>query len=587
MDRCLEGLQAHCLLNAQTARRKARQVDDPQLAERLERAADRCEALATRAPVTLAEAIQLVYLSNLADRMDNPGDAASYGRIDQLLYPFYAADVERGTLTRNEAFDLICQFLCKCWCTQSSLNMTIGGVRPDGADGVNDLSYMFLEAMEATEMVVDMSVRLHRDAPPDFVRTTMRVVRRAFGRPGLYNDDVTVEALVRKGIAVEDARDYAPLGCVEVMIPGRSAHRTMCMSMNLPKVLELTLNRGRCLVTGDLVWDDVPERFDSFEDLLDEYHDRVRQVVDLGVEIIREDERLEPSVYPRPWLTVLSRGGVESGVDMTAGQPKYDPVGVTLVGVADMVNSLYAVKRLVYEDRTNGARHLSLDELRETLQANWEGGDGRGSYEALRQYVLHRFPRFGQDDPDLNALTRAETAHYAACFEGHETYYGGRFLPMIFGVATSILYGRAPRTGATPSGRKQGEMLAQSLQPSSAGAQGCTTELLRACAAVDFYDYAGGISNVQECDPSLVQGEEGLDRLTDLVRGFFDLGGMELSLNFLTEEQLRAAQCDPDRHRYLMVRVFGLSAQFVNLSPELQETVIERVAAASRRPKRG
>jgi formate C-acetyltransferase len=280
---------------------------------------------------------------------------------------------------------------------------------------------------------------------------------------------------------------------------------------------------------------------------------------------------------------VLSRGGIESGVDMTAGQPQYDPVGVTLVGVADIVNSLYAVKRLVYEERTNGPRHLTLDELRTALSANWEGGDGKGSYEALRQYVLHRFPRFGQDDPSLNALTRTEAAHYAACFEGHKTYYGGPFMPMIFGVATSILYGRAPKTGATPSGRKRGEMLAQSLQPCSAGAQGCATELLRACAAIDFYDYAGGISNVQECDPSLVQGEEGLDRLTDLIRGFFELGGMELSLNFLTEEQLRAAQHDPDRYRYLMVRVFGLSAQFVNLSPELQETIIERVAAASRR----
>jgi formate C-acetyltransferase len=126
-------------------------------------------------------------------------------------------------------------------------------------------------------------------------------------------------------------------------------------------------------------------------------------------------------------------------------------------------------------------------------------------------------------------------------------------------------------------------MLAQSLQPSTSGPQAPTTELLCALAAIDYHDYAGGISNVQECDPSLVQGEEGLDRLTDLVRGYFNQGGMELSLNFLTEEQLRAAQQDPERHRYLMVRVFGLSAQFVNLAPELQETVIERVAAASRR----
>jgi formate C-acetyltransferase len=180
-------------------------------------------------------------------------------------------------------------------------------------------------------------------------------------------------------------------------------------------------------------------------------------------------------------------------------------------------------------------------------------------------------------------LLRDEAAHYAGSFAHHRTAYGGPFMPMIFGVTTSILYGRGPKTGATPSGRRRAEILAQSLQPCTSGPQAPTTELLCALSAIDYHDYAGGISNVQECDPSLVQGEEGLDRLTDLVGGYFSQGGMELSLNFLTEEQLRVAQGDPDRYRYLMVRVFGLSAQFVNLAPELQETVIERVAAASRR----
>jgi formate C-acetyltransferase len=468
---------------------------------------------------------------------------------------------------------LVCHFLIKLWSEQNSINLTVGGRTPDGEDATNDLSYLFLEGMEATEMTADFSVRLHQGAPPPFVRTVMRVMRRGFGRPDVYNDEVMVEALTRKGVALEDARDYAPLGCVEIMIPGRTAHRTMCMGLNLPKVLELVLNGGRCLVTGEPVWDDVPAEFAGFDALVAAYHARVRQVIALGVEIVREDERLEPTVFPRPWLTVLSRGGIESGVDMTAGQPKYDPVGVTLDGVADVANSLYAIKRLVYEEQ-----RLSLDALRAVLRADWDG------YEPLRQYVLNRLPRFGQDDPEVNEIARREAAHFAACFEGHETYYGDRFWPMIFGVTTSFLGHKAPKTGAMPSGRRAGDMLAQSLQPSPAGPQGCTTALLRSCATIDYGDFPGGISNVQECDPSLVAGEGGLDRLTDLVCGFLDLGGMELSLNFLSEEKLRAAQASPDQHRYLMVRVFGLSAQFVNLSPALQETVIERVAAASRRP---
>jgi formate C-acetyltransferase len=572
MDRCLEGLSNHCLVCADAAREAVGAVDDPRLRARLNAAADNCEHLATDAPETFVQALQLLHFSNFADMMDCPGDAASFGRIDQLLWPFYAADRAADRITEEEAFDLVAHFLILHWTNQDSNNMTVGGMTPQGQDATNALSKFFIEAMEATEMVSDISVRLHRDSPSDFVRTVARVVRRSFGRPSLFNDEVTIPALIRKGIEVEDARDYAPLGCVEVMIPGRTAFRTMCMGLNLPKVLELVLNEGRCLVTGDTVWDDVPASFGSYEALVAEYRRRVADIVDLGVEIIREDECIEHQVFPRPWLTLLSRGGIDAGVDVTAGQPKYDPVGVTLDGLADISNSLYAVKHLVYE-----TSRVSLDELRRILAADWEG------YETLRQYVLNRLPRFGQDDPRVNAIAREEAAHFAASFEPHRTYYGGRFWPMIFGVASGLLYGKSPKTGATPSGRKGDAMLAMSLQPSPAGPQGCMTEVLCAAAAVDGLDFPGGISNVQECDPSLVAGDAGLDRLENLIKGFFRLGGVELSMNFLDENMLREAQQDPDRYRYLMVRVFGMSAQFVNLSPELQESVIERVAAAGRR----
>jgi formate C-acetyltransferase len=293
--------------------------------------------------------------------------------------------------------------------------------------------------------------------------------------------------------------------------------------------------------------------------------------VDAGLDIIREDERLEPEHFPRPWLSVLSRGGVESGLDVTAGQPRYDPVGVTLDGLADMVNSLYAVRRLVYEEKG-----LTLDDLRRILAADWEG------YEALRRRVLNRFPRFGQDDEEVSRIAREEAAHYAACFEGRETFYGGPFWPMIFGVGTSFVQWKNPATGATPSGRRAGESLSMSLQPSPAGPRGGPTELFQCLVALDYGDFPGGISNVQELDPSLFTGEEGLDRLVDLVVTFFRLGGMEVSLNFVDEKKLRAAQADPDAHGQLTVRLFGLSAHFVDLSPDVQESIIERVAAASR-----
>lgn len=581
MDRCLEGLSQHILHFARAAYEKAQTLTVPLLRSRLELAARNGFLLSEQAPQTFLQALQLLHFSNFADVIDCPGDASSFGRIDQLLIPFYEEDMTHGLLTREEAFNMVAQFLVKRWTSQDSNNMTLGGMTPFGMDATNELSYIFLEAMEAIGMAADISVRLHKDSPQGFIRTTARVIRCSLGRPSVYNDEIVIKALQQKGIDLEDARDYAPLGCVEVMIPGRSAYRTMCLGLNLPKVFELVVNRGHCLVTGDKVWDDVPNTFDTYDDIMKVYRYKVQSIVDLAVDIIREDERIEPDIFPRPWLTVLSRGGIESGVDMTAGQPKYDPVGVTLESIADIANSLYAVNDLVY------AKHvLTLDDLRNALEVNWEGYADvpGGSYEVLRQYVLHRLPRYGQDLPEINAIARKETDFFASCFDGKRTLYGGCFMPMIFGVATGILYNKSPKTGATPSGNRRGDMLAMSLQPNYSGAQGCTTAVLCSAAqAVDGHLYPGGISNVQECDPSLVAGQTGLDRLVDLIRGFMRLGGVELSMNFLDENMLRSAQRDPDRYRYLMVRVFGLSAQFVNLSPELQETVILRVASSAKR----
>ncbi|OGV75759.1 MAG: hypothetical protein A3K19_03000 [Lentisphaerae bacterium RIFOXYB12_FULL_65_16] len=572
MDRILAALQAHCHACARLAAKQARAADTPaRCDERMQIAAD-CEHLAGHAPRTFAQALQLVVLGNAVDILENAGDASSFGRLDQRLLPFYQADLTAGRLDRDEALSLVGVFLAKVWACQTSRNLCVGGLCPDGTDGTNELSYLFLEAMYTTRLPNDISVRLHENTPAPFLTLTARVLRLSLGRGGIYNDEVTVEALTRKGVAIEDARDYAPLGCVEVMIPGRSSYRTMGFGLNLVKILELVLNRGQCLVTGEQLWTDVPDTFASFADLQRAYHDKVRSVIDTGVGIIREDERREVETCPRPWLTVMSCGGLEDGRDLTAGQPRYNPVGVTLNGIADIANSLYAVRRLVFEDQT-----VTLDALRDILRENWAG------QEPLRRRVVDGFPRFGQDASELNRIASDEAHFFAACFEPHRTWYGDRFWPMIFGVSTSIIHHDAPRTGATPAGRRLGETLAHSLQPSPAGPRGCLTEILAACTAIDLREFPGGISNVQECDPAPVAGEQGLALLESFLRAYLRMGGMELSLNFLSEEQLVDAQTHPEKYPQLMVRLFGMSARFVALSPELQASVIERVRSSLKR----
>ena len=256
---------------------------------------------------------------------------------------------------------------------------------------------------------------------------------------------------------------------------------------------------------------------------------------------------------------------------MSDGQTKYDPVGVPIEGLADLANSLAAIERLVYREK-----RLGLDELRTILLADWEG------HETLRRHVVNDLPRFGHDAPDANCIAAKEAHHYAACFEHHRTLHGDRFWPMIFGVSSGMVHGRAPRTGATASGRRTGEELAMSLQPSPTGPQGCVTSLMRACTAIDFRDFPGGVSNVQDIDPSHVAGTEGLDRLTQMLGAFRQMGGMEISLNFLDEAKLREAAARPEQYQHLMVRLFGLSARYVDLDDAMQHHVIERVRASVR-----
>lgn len=241
---CMEALSGFCFKYAEVLNKRAWTVEDAVIRERLLISSKNMEVISGHVPENLLQAMQLLYFSHLMDQLDNMGDAASFGRVDQLLIGFYEKDLKSGSLTRKQAYEMVCHFILKNWKPQSSCNMTIGGVKRDGNDGTNLLSYIFLEAMGEIGLPVDMTVRIHKNCPEDFYHLTAYIVRKGLGRPDLYNDDVTVEALIKKGVEREDARDYAPLGCVEVMIPGLSCFRTMGLGLQPLKIFELVINKG-------------------------------------------------------------------------------------------------------------------------------------------------------------------------------------------------------------------------------------------------------------------------------------------------------------------------------------------------------
>lgn len=567
MKICLDALGAFCLKYAKALERRANHCDNEVLKERLIIKAQCMKHISSEAPQTLLQALQLLFFSHFIDQLDCRGDASSFGRVDQLLYPFYQRDIEAGTLTRQSAFELVCHFIVKNWKPQASCNMTIGGLKPDGSDAVNDVSYLFLEGMAQTNTVVDLSVRLHPSNPDAFYKATASLIRMGMGRPSVYNDEMAIRALTKTGVEIEDARNYAPLGCAEVMIPGLTSYRTMGLQLYTLKVLELVLNKGVCAVTGERIFDDIPDDFESYEELIKVYREKLEYVIHICLEASREDEKMEVTYHPRPWLTLLAHGGVEKGIDLTAELPKYQHCGKTLASVANTVNSLYCIKRLVFEEKK-----LSIPELRTILNNNWEG------QEALRQYILNRLPRYGQDNAEVNEITKEEAAFYAHCLKKQKTHYGGQYWPMIFGLQYT---GSAPKIGASACGRKAGDAVAATLQPTEDGARGSLFEVLSSVASIDYSDFAGGVSNVQDFDPSLFSGEDGLDRLVNVIKGFFAKGGMELGINFQSVDTLLDAKANPKKYAHLMVRLFGLSARFVTLSEQVQDAVIEKMRAAA------
>jgi len=377
---------------------------------------------------------------------------------------------------------------------------------------------------------------------------------------------VTIPALIKGEVELQDARGYAPLGCAEVMIPGKSTFRTMGLNLKAVKLLELVMNGGVSLTSGKKVLENVPDTFPSFEALYGCYAKQYEIVVSAALEMIEDDEKNETNFHPRPWLTLLTHGGVEKGIEFANGLPKYNCQAKTHHSIANIANAMFVINRLVFEEKS-----FTFEEFRDILRSNWEG------QEPLRQFILNKLPRFGQDNMEVDRFAKMEAKLFADTLRKHRSYYGGPYWPMIFGLQYQD---KAEPIAASADGRKASDPLAVTLAPTQLGLRGAITEVLNSVTAIDFSDFCGGVSDVQDFDPNLFSGETGLENLMSVLRGFFQRGAMEIGPNFIDEETLLAAQKDPAQYTHVMVRLFGLSARFVTLSPQIQEAFIRKLRTA-------
>lgn len=572
LQACILTLDGACLFArrySDLAFALAAEEANPTRKEELAMIGEACRRVPMKPPRSFHQALQSVWLIHLLCCMECCEGHAAFapGRFDQYLVPFFEADAGRGTLTEGQALELL-----EClWIKFNEIGddlpqtLTVGGLRPDGADGTNRLTYLCLEASDALRKVnPSLCLRVHPGTPHELLLRAAELIRTGIGFPQLYNDEVAVAAMEKAGATPQDARDYMPGGCVELSVMGKT-NPWVGNFLNLPKCLELALNNGCCPLSGDPIGPPTgaAEDLRTFEDLLLAYQTQVERTMELMVASENAWDLAQRYHSPYPFLSSLVDDCIETATDITAGGARYDFNELQGVGIATTADPLAAIRKLVFEDR-----RLSLRELVQALRENFEG------HEALRQSLLREAPKYGNDDPAVDNIAVAIVGHFYDQVARYRNPRGGPYVPglLVWTLARDFGY----RTGASADGRKAGEVFADSIGPAQARDRHGPTAVIASVTKLDYTPVVGGLSFNLKFTPQILQTSDGLEKFLQLVRTYFARGGMQVQVNVVDGETLRAAQREPEKYGDLIVRVSGWSACFVTLGEALQNDIIAR-----------
>jgi len=581
MDICAEAVMLFARRHAERAEAEARVVSDPVRAEELRRIAEVCARVPAHAPRTLHEALQAYWFCHLGVITElNTWDSFCPGRLDQHLYPFYAQDIADGTLTHEQARELLQCFWIKfnnqpappkvgVTAAESATytdfcNINVGGLRPDGSDGVNELTYLILEVIDEMRLLQPSSnVQVSGKSPDRFVRAAAEVIRKGWGQPSVFNADAVIAELLRQGKSLEDARNGGTSGCVEAGAFGKEAY-ILTGYFNLPKVLELTLNQGLDPRTGVQVGpvSQAPKDMRSFDDLMGAFGRQMSFLLDVKLRGNHVIERLYATRMPAPFLSLLVDDCIARGRDYHAGGARYNTSYVQGVGLGTVTDSLAALKRHVFH-----TGDVAWGALLSALSADFAGA------EDLRGTLRNRSPRYGNDDDEADEVMRKVFEAYYSCVDGRPNSRGGCYHVDMLPTTCHIYFGSV--TGATPDGRRAGEPLSEGISPVQGADRHGPTAVVRSAAKLDHERTGGTLLNLK-FSPSVLKGAEGIRRLSDLIRAYFRLGGHHVQFNVVKAATLRDAKARPDKHRDLIVRVAGYSDYFCDLTPALQDEIIAR-----------
>ncbi len=567
--------------HAALAEKLAAETADPMRRAELGRIAEVCRRVPAHAPRDLHEALQAYWFCHLGVITElNGWDAFNPGHLDQHLLPFFRRGLADGTLTEASARELLECFFVKfnnhpappkvgVTAAESGTytdfaNINLGGLLSDGGDGSNELTHLLLDIVDDMHLLQpSTNVQVSRRTPDDVLAHALRVIRKGYGFPSLFNADAVVQEQLRQGKTPEDARAGGCSGCVEVGAFGKEAY-TLTGYFNLPKVLELALHDGVDPRTGVRVGSPTGAAgtLATFDDLFGAYEAQLRELVDVKIRGNQAIQRLYATEMPAPFLSVLIDDCVANGRDYNAGGARYNNTFIQAVGIGTITDSLAALRRQVFEDRA-----LALADLVAALDEDFAG------VEPLRARLVNRMPKYGNDDDDADGLMVRAFDLAFRCIDGRPTALGGAYRLEMLPTTCHVYFGSV--CGATPDGRRAGVPVSEGISPVQGADRRGPTAVFRSAAKMDHVKTGGTLLNMK-FTPQILAGEEGIGRLAHLVRTYFKADGHHVQFNVVSAATLREAQADPEAHRGLIVRVAGYSDYFCDLPEVLQTEIIAR-----------
>ena len=533
----------------------------------------------------LREAIQMIWFFQIIIQVESLDQGISLGRMDQYLYPLYRKEKTEGTFNEDDFKDMLSAFCLKMSEVIPLFSdrlteyfgglpigqaVTIGGINEKGEDATNPLSYMFLDVMDKIKTrQPNWHARISKKSSPNFIQAVMRVISRGGGSPALYNDDVIMPAMEKRGCDADTLWNYGTVGCVEPAPSGESFTSSDAALINLPVFLEVVLGQGKRLTKG-LHFGLAKRRkgckplasIKTIDQLMIELKAEMTHQIDHLKYCLDHIEKANAQYFPTPFSSLTVKGCIESARDLSEGGALYNASGFQGVGLADLSNSIAAIEELVFVKK-----QTTLEEISRACKNNFKGHD------TLRAKLL-KVAKFGNDDEKTDGFARQLGQMFNEVISQHSNTRGGKWVPGLYTMTCHRAMGKT--TAALPSGRLEGESLSDGIAPMDGSDVLGPTAMLNSIIRLDHQSFANGINLNVKFDAGTIKGEQGASTLQALIGGYFDQGGMQSQINVLDPKVLLEAQRHPEKHKNLLVRVSGYSSYFVDLTPDMQNEIIQR-----------